>query len=85
MPRRVFFEEHTCQLVESILSLARGIFFDITTHEVDVTDAEYKYDRGLLKERHEFWEKARNAHNAEFVGLKRSLENEFRKLLGIEG
>lgn len=82
--RRIFFAEGTCQLVDQILDLARGIFFDITTYTVDPTHPEYKYDRGLLKERHEFWEKARTAHKTEFVNLKHSLETEFRKLLGIE-
>lgn len=83
--RRIFFAEGTCQLADKILELARGIFFDITTYTVDPMHPEYKYDSSLLKERHEFWEKARAAHKCEFVNLKHSLESEFRKLLGIEG
>lgn len=83
--RRIFFAEGTCQLVDQILDLARGIFFDITTYTVDPMHPEYKYDPDLLKDRHEFWEKARTAHSTEFVKLKGLLEAEFRKLLGIEG
>ena len=59
------------------------MFFDITTYPVDIKDTNYKYNRELLKERHEFWEKARNIHNNEITELKEQLENEFRKLLGI--
>ena len=83
VPRRIFFEESTCILVDGILDLAKGIFFDTTAYEPDPEHPQYKYDRKLLLERAEFWQKARAAHSAEFVQLKRALENAFRQLLGI--
>ena len=83
LPRRIFFDEPTCDLVDKVLSLARGIFFNITTYEVEPQHPQYKYDPDILKERHEFWEKARGSHANEFASLKRKLEHEFRKLLGI--
>lgn len=83
VPRRIFFDEPTCQLVDRVLGVARGIFFDITVHEVDVQHPQYRYNREILKERHEFWEKARASHKKDFEPLKRTLEEQFRKLLGI--
>jgi hypothetical protein len=83
LPRRIFFDTSVCQLVDDILDVARGIFFDITTYKVDPTDPEYEFNRSVLKERHEFWEKARTAHSNQFAQLKHKLEVEFRALLGI--
>jgi hypothetical protein len=83
LPRRIFFDESLCVLVDNVLGLARGIFFDITAYEVDPQHPQYKYDRGLLLERSEFWEKARNSHETDFAKLRTALESEFRKLLGI--
>ena len=83
LPRRIFFDEPTCELVDKVVLLARGIFYDITTYEVDPQHPQYKYHPDILKERHEFWEKARGSHANEFASLKRKLEHEFRKLLGI--
>ncbi|WP_296935295.1 hypothetical protein [uncultured Marinobacter sp.] len=84
LPKRIFFENDLCELIDKILETAKGVFFDITTFPVDIKDTHYKYDRGLLKERHEFWEKARNIHNNEIASLKRDLEDEFRQILGIK-
>ncbi len=36
VPRRVFFDEHTCEQVDRVLAVARGIFFDITAYEIGV-------------------------------------------------
>ena len=83
LPKRIFFEEKVCELIDRILEAAKGVFFDITTYEVDTQDLSYKYDRELLKERHEFWEKARNIHKNEILELKKQLEREFRGILGI--
>jgi hypothetical protein len=83
LPKRIFFEEKVCELIDRILEAARGVFFDITTYEVDTNDLSYKYDRELLNERHEFWEKARNIHKNEILELKKQLEKEFRGILGI--
>lgn len=83
VPRRIFFEESTCLLVEKILGLARGIFFDITAYQIDPKHPQYKYNPDILKDRHEFWEKARTSHESDFTNLKRKLEDEFRALLGI--
>lgn len=84
VPRRVFFDEATCQLVDKVLDLARGYFFDITAYEVNPLHPLYKFDRNLLTERHQFWEKARTSHETDFTPLKRSLEKQFRTLLGID-
>ena len=83
VPRRIFFDEHTCVQVERVLAVARCIFFDITTYEIDIHHPQYKYDRSVLKERHEFWEKARASHMSDFSPLKKNLEDQFRSLLGI--
>lgn len=83
VPRRIFFDEPTCEQVDRVLSVARGIFFDVTAHEIDVHHPQYKYDRRILLERHEFWEKARASHKNDFSPLKANLENQFRSLLGI--
>lgn len=84
LPRRIFFDENLCKLIDETLEIAKGIFFDITTHPVDPSADEYRYNRDVLKERHEFWEKARNAHGHQFAELKIALETEFRELLGIK-
>lgn len=83
VPRRIFFDEQTCEQVDCVLGVARGIFFDLTTHEIDVQHPQYKYDRGVLEERHKFWEKARASRMNDFSPLKMNLENQFRSLLGI--
>ena len=83
LPRRIFFTVDVCRLVDEILDTAKGIFFDITTYKVDTKDPEYEFNRDVLKERHEFWEKARNTHKNQFAELKVKLEGEFRVLLGI--
>ena len=83
LPKRIFFEKNICELIDSILEAAKGVFYDITTLPVDIQDSVYQYDRGTLKERHEFWDKARKIHGNEITQLKNQLEDEFRKLLGI--
>lgn len=83
LPRRIFFNPAVCQLADEILDVAKGIFFDITTYKVDPTDPEYEFNREVLKERHDFWEKARATHSKQFAELKTKLEGEFRSLLGI--
>ena len=82
LPRRIFFDEQLCKLIDQVLDIAKGIFFDITTYTVDPTDVEYRYNREVLKERHEFWEKGRAAHASEFAQLKTNLETQFREILG---
>lgn len=83
IPRRIFFEEGICEIVESIIDAARGVFIDITTLPVDPGSVEYEVNRGLLTERHEFWEKARKLHSREIKKLKDCLEEKFRLMLGI--
>ena len=83
LPKRIFFEESTCIVIDKILESARGVFYEITTHEVDPNAPLYNYSPDLLKERHEFWENAREIHEKEISTLKRTLENEFRVILGI--
>jgi len=83
LPRRIFFDESLCKVIDSVLEIAKGIFFDITTYEVDPMHAEYKFNREVLRERHEFWEKARTTHKEQFAEVKAKLEGEFRVILGI--
>lgn len=83
LPKRIFFEKNTCELIDKILESAKGVFYDITTLPVDPQGSPYKYDRELLKERHDFWEKARGIHNKEISQLKNELEKEFRTILGV--
>jgi hypothetical protein len=82
-PRQIYLHADHCALVEKILDAARGIYYDVTTFEVDTTHPLYQYDRARLGERAQFWEKARSTHGAEFKQLKSALEKEFRALLGI--
>lgn len=83
VPRRIFFEESTCQLVDKTLGIARGIFFNITAYEVDPKQERYRYNPEVLQIRHEFWEKARAAHKGDFAELKSKMESEFRAMLGL--
>ena len=83
LPRRIFFDEPLCKVIDSTLEIAKGIFYDITTYKVDPTHEEYKFNREVLKVRHEFWEKARATHKAEFAQVKAKLEEQFRAILGI--
>ncbi len=83
LPKKIFFKKTTCSIIDSIIDNSKDIFIDITTYPVDPRDNEYKYDQSLLKERHEFWEKARNTHGEEITKLKEGLEDEFREMLGI--
>jgi hypothetical protein len=83
LPRRIFFDESLCKLVDAILEVARGIFYDITTYAVDPNHEEYSGNREALMERRGFWEKARAKHRQEFPELKAKLEAQFRGLLGI--
>jgi hypothetical protein len=71
-------------LVDSILDIAKGIFLDITIFDVDPRSPNYQGNREVLRERREYWEKARTAHNKEFAAVRTQLEKEFRALLGIE-
>lgn len=83
LPKRIFFEKKLCELIDKILESAKGVFYDITTLPVEPQGVPYKYDRELLKERHDFWEKARGIHKNEISQLKNELENEFRTILGV--
>jgi hypothetical protein len=35
LPRRIFFEEKVCELIDRILETAKGVFYDITAYPVD--------------------------------------------------
>jgi hypothetical protein len=83
LPRRVFFEERTCVLVDQVFSIVRGVFIDITEHEVDTHHLTYRHNPASLKERHESWKRARSTYEQEFSKLKQTLEDDFRSLLGI--
>lgn len=84
LPNRIFLAESVCTIIDEILEVAKGIFFDITTFEVDPGHEEYRYNPAVLKERHQFWENARSIHKGKFTEVKAKFEREFRVILGIE-
>jgi len=83
LPNKIYFDNDLCQIIEGIIETAKGVFFDITTYEVDTSGLNERYHGSILRERHEFWEKARKIHEYEISSLKVKLEEEFRKILGI--
>jgi hypothetical protein len=83
LPKKVFFEKSMCNLLDDLFLKCRAIFIDVTTYPPDTQNIQYKYDRSLLQDRHEFWEKARGSYQDEISTLIESLENEFRKIIGI--
>src|SRR5579871_2678819 len=84
LPRRIFFAEPVCRVVDAMLELAKDMYLDITTYEVDPTHSTYQNDRQLSKERRDQWNKARAIHAKDFADLKVRLEAEFREMLGIQ-
>lgn len=70
-------------LLDTIIDNSKDVFIDITTYPVVPSSIEYKYGRALLKERHDYWEKARKTHSSEICLVKEKLEDEFRNILGI--
>jgi len=83
LPKRIFFEQNICEMIDRIIETAHGVFIDITTLPVDPQGVQYRYDKGLLQERHQFWQQARNIHSNELRQIKKELENRFRTILGI--
>ena len=83
VPKKIYFEKKICELLDSIVENSRGVFLDITLYPVDPKDTSYKYDRELLSERHVFWQKARETYKTTISELKKTLEDEFRRILGI--
>lgn len=84
LPRRIFFAEPVCRVVDAMLELAKSMYLDIRTYEVDPTHSTYQNDRQLSKERRDQWDKARALHAKDFADLKVRLEAEFREMLGIQ-
>lgn len=83
LPKKIYFEKDLCKHMDDIILSARDIFIDITTFPINPEDTEYNFNRELLLERHEYWEKARNAHKDEIMPLMEKLEDRFRNILGI--
>jgi hypothetical protein len=85
LPNRIFFDSETCRVIDAFLFLSRDTYFDITTYPIDPKSPEYQYGpRDLLKERHEYWEKARNVFDTDIQKLKEQLEAQFREMLGVK-
>jgi len=85
LPNRIFFGSETCRVIDALLFLSRDTYFDITTYPVDPESPEYKCgQRDLLDERHEYWEKAREAFDTDIKNLKEQLETQFRAMLGVK-
>ena len=83
LPNRIYFDKEVCEKIETIIEIARGIFFKITTLPVDPQIVKENYDKDVLLERHKFWEEAREIHKNEITQLKANLEENFRAILGI--
>lgn len=83
LPNKIFLEENLCGTIDAILEAAKGVFFDITTYDVDTTNLSDRYHSETLRERRDFWDQARNVHENEILTLKVRLENNFRIILGI--
>jgi len=81
LPRKIFFDKDVCTLMDSLVEISRDVFIDITTYPLD--PKEIQFDRGLLQERHDYWEKARAAHQNQITQLKEKLEDRLRDILGI--
>lgn len=84
LPNKLFFDNKTCRIIDELLFLSRDTYFDITTYPVDTESPEYRYGlRDLLKERHEYWEKAQKVFDTDIQKLKIQLEAQFRAMLGV--
>lgn len=83
IPKRIFLDASLCELIDRILEVTKSAYNGITVYPIDPRDPNYAHNRELLKERHEFWEKARAMHKSEIQELKLRLEAEFRRVLGI--
>lgn len=84
LPKKIFFEKEICSLLDEIFKKSKEVFIDITAYPVDPQDRQYKYSPELLKERHEFWERARGSYQKEISQLIEKLEDKFRKIMGID-
>lgn len=83
LPKKIYFETDVCKLMDTIIDTSRDIFIDVTTYPIDPKDIQYKFDRELLLERHNYWKKARETHQNEITQLRQRLEDKFRNILGI--
>ena len=81
---RIYFPTRICKQIENLAFKLRDAHIDITTYPVDPQDIEYRVSPELLKERREFWEKARTTFDTQAEALFRNIETEFRDLLGVE-
>jgi len=81
---KVFFSTDICEKIDNFIKSFWNVYTDITTYKVDIQSAEYKDDRELLKERHDFWEKARKLHENEMSEIRNEIERDFRNLLGVD-
>lgn len=83
LPRRIFLEEDLCALIDSVLDKTKGIYFDVTTYEMDPRHSDYEVNPELKKERRALWEQARGVYKNEFKEIKLRLEKQFRFILGL--
>jgi hypothetical protein len=81
---RIYFPPRICKQIEDLALKLRDAHISITIYPVDPQDIEYKVSPELLKERREFWERARGIFDSQAEALFRSIETEFRDLLGVE-
>jgi hypothetical protein len=84
LPKKIFFEKHICDLLDSVMEKAKKVFIGITIYPIDTQNIEYKCNPELLKEKLELWEKGRNIFQNEITQLKKELEDKFRNLLGVD-
>lgn len=77
--RRIFFPEHFCEAIGSFITRVRELSNDRSTYQTITPD-----DPLSMKERRDSRVRTWKAMLEDVPGLKRELENEFRKILGDE-
>jgi hypothetical protein len=81
---RIYFAPRVCKQIEDLAFKLRDAQIYITAYPVDPQHIEYKVSPELLKERNEFWNKARDTFDTQAEVVFRSIETEFRDLLGVK-
>lgn len=78
---RIHFDEETASLLDRVLEVTILAYNEVTTLPID--QRELRDDRTSVKERAEYWNRARSRYENIFKALSSSLENSFRAILGF--
>lgn len=81
---RLFFSKETAARMHKIALCSRSTYIDVTTYPVATDDIEYQFMPDLLRERGKSWKQARQTFYGDMQLLIKTLEDEFRQLLGIQ-